>query len=174
MKFLINVNFLKLLKIALTILCSVGIAISSGSEPLLKEKGFTMENTKVYLIDDFSKPNGISSLGTKWRMFTDRVMGGLSSASSGYEVIEGRRCLRLQGSVSLENNGGFVQVALPLELNGRFFDAGETGKITICISGQTKRLVPGNILGQNSQQAKIGKKPKSLSKISSLRTLTVN
>jgi hypothetical protein len=135
MKILVNVNFLKLLKIALTILCSVGIAISSGSEPLLKKKGFTMENSQASLIDDFSKADGISSLGTQWRMFTDRVMGGLSSASSGFEVIDGRRCLRLQGSVSLENNGGFVQVALPLELNGRFFNAGDFKGIRLWIRG---------------------------------------
>jgi hypothetical protein len=135
MKILDNVNFLKFLKIALIILCSVGIASSSGSEPLLKNKGFTMENSQAYLIDDFSKANGISSLGTQWRMFTDRVMGGLSSASSGFEVIDGRRCLRLQGSVSLENNGGFVQVALPLELNGRFFDAGDFKGIRLWVRG---------------------------------------
>jgi len=135
MKILDNVNFLKFLKIALIILCSVGIASNSGSEPLLKNKGFTMKNSQAYLIDDFSKANGISSLGTQWRMFTDRVMGGLSSASSSFEVIDGRRCLHLQGSVSLENNGGFVQVALPLELNGRFFNADDFKGIRLWVRG---------------------------------------
>ena len=135
MKILVNANFFKLLKIALIIICSVGITGSIGSEPLLKKTFFTMDNSQAYLIDDFSKDDGISSLGTKWRMFTDRVMGGLSSASSGFEVIDGRRCLRLQGSVSLENNGGFVQVALPLELNGRFFDAGDFKGIRLWVRG---------------------------------------
>jgi len=135
MNILVNVKFLKFLKIALGILCYVGIAGSIFSEPLLKKRGFTMDNSQAYLIDDFSKDDGISSLGTQWRMFTDRVMGGLSSASSGFEVIDGRRCLRLQGSVSLENNGGFVQVALPLELNGRFFDAGDFKGIRLWVRG---------------------------------------
>ncbi len=135
MNILVNVKFLKFLKIALGILCYVGIAGSVFSEPLLKRKGFTMDNSQAYLIDDFSKDDGISSLGTQWRMFTDKVMGGLSSASSGIEVIDGRRCLRLQGSVSLENNGGFVQVALPLELNGRFFDAGDFKGIRLWVRG---------------------------------------
>ncbi len=75
------------------------------------------------LIDDFSGSNGISSLGPQWRMFTDRVMGGLSTADWAYETIDGRRCVRLRGDVSLANNGGFVQIALPLTEEGRPFDA---------------------------------------------------
>ena len=114
----------KLLLLAMAIAWAFGFARISG-----------MENTQAYLIDDFSKANGISSLGTQWRMFTDRVMGGLSSASSGFEVIDGRRCLRLQGSVSLENNGGFVQVALPLEREGRFFNAGDFKGIRLWVRG---------------------------------------
>lgn len=114
----------KLLLLAMAMAWAFGFARISG-----------MENTQAYLIDDFSKANGISSLGTQWRMFTDRVMGGLSSASSGFEVIDGRRCLRLQGSVSLENNGGFVQVALPLEREGRFFNAGDFKGIRLWVRG---------------------------------------
>ncbi|MGD8538134.1 MAG: CIA30 family protein [Candidatus Aminicenantes bacterium] len=75
------------------------------------------------LIDDFSGSNGISSLGRQWRMFTDRVMGGVSTADWAYETIDGRRCVRLRGDVSLANNGGFVQIALPLTEEGRPFDA---------------------------------------------------
>ena len=114
----------KLLLLAMAIAWAFGFARISG-----------MENTQAYLIDDFSKANGISSLGTQWRMFTDRVMGGLSSASYGFEVIDGRRCLRLQGSVSLENNGGFVQVALPLEREGSFFNAGDFKGIRLWVRG---------------------------------------
>lgn len=81
-----------------------------------------MQLNSSLLIDDFTQ-TGVSSFGTPWRMFTDRVMGGLSTASFQYDSIDGRRCLRLQGNVSLANNGGFVQVALPLEKNGRAFNA---------------------------------------------------
>jgi hypothetical protein len=75
------------------------------------------------LIDDFSKSDGISSFGTQWRMFTDRVMGGISTGVWDYATIDGRRCVHLRGDVSLENNGGFVQVALPLTKEGQPFDA---------------------------------------------------
>jgi hypothetical protein len=108
--------------------------MDESNQNLMKE-GIIMNANSSFLIDDFSKAAGVSSIGTQWRMFTDRVMGGISTASSGYEVIEGRRCLRLQGSVSLENNGGFIQVALPLKLNGRFFDASDFMGVRLWVRG---------------------------------------
>jgi hypothetical protein len=81
------------------------------------------EQSESLLIDDFSGSSGISSFGTEWRMFTDQVMGGLSTGEWDYDTIDGRRCVHLQGDVSLENNGGFVQVALPLMKEGQPFDA---------------------------------------------------
>ena len=121
----IMVHFFWILFIALTILSSFRIASGDVSNLNIRKKPIILDTDSSFLIDDFSKAEGVSSIGTQWRMFTDRVMGGESTANSGYEVIDGRRCLRLKGSVSLENNGGFVQVALPLDLDGRFFDAGE-------------------------------------------------
>jgi hypothetical protein len=58
-----------------------------------------------------------------WRSFSDRVMGGISREQASLAVIDGRRCLRLQGEVRLENNGGFVQVALGLEARSAPLDA---------------------------------------------------
>lgn len=66
------------------------------------------------LIDDFSRPDGRSALGTAWRAVTDQVMGGRSEGSIRRLVIEGRPALCLHGQVSLENNGGFVQAILDL------------------------------------------------------------
>jgi hypothetical protein len=81
------------------------------------------EQSKFLLIDDFTGANGISSFGPQWRMFTDQVMGGISTAKWCYDMIDGRRCVRLEGEVSLENNGGFVQIALPLMKEGQPLDA---------------------------------------------------
>lgn len=78
--------------------------------------------TDVFLIDDFSREDA-SSLGTRWQAFTDRVMGGLSEGRASFETIEGKRCLRLRGDVSLENQGGFVQAALPLAKGDGDLDA---------------------------------------------------
>jgi hypothetical protein len=81
------------------------------------------EQSESLLIDDFSESNGISSFGTQWRMFTDQVMGGESKGEWNYDTIDDRRCVHLQGDISLANNGGFVQIALPLTKEGKPFDA---------------------------------------------------
>ncbi|MGB5208929.1 MAG: CIA30 family protein [Gammaproteobacteria bacterium] len=82
----------------------------------------------VMLIDDFTNPKQGSRLDTRWRGFSDRVMGGVSNETVSYEEIDGRACLRLTGEVRLDNNGGFIQAALDLGTWGRSFDAsGYTG-----------------------------------------------
>jgi len=95
----------------------------------------TMGSPSDFLIDDFSLNEGISAIGTQWRQFTDQVMGGESTASYSFEIIDGKRCIHLQGNVSLENRGGFVQVALPLRQNGRPFDASQFTGIRLWVKG---------------------------------------
>jgi hypothetical protein len=97
-----------------------------------------MQQNESFLIDDFSSAQRTSAVGTEWRLFTDRVMGGVSDATSAMETIEGRRCLHLKGRVSLENNGGFIQVALPLALGGRPFDAGIFKGVRVWVRGNEK------------------------------------
>ena len=70
------------------------------------------------LIDDFTRDDGRSLLGTPWRLVTDRVMGGLSTGRITLGTHKGRRSLCLSGDVSLANNGGFVQVNLELAPDG--------------------------------------------------------
>jgi hypothetical protein len=70
------------------------------------------------LIDDRHSGDLQSGLGTQWRLITDSVMGGVSSGTLGLDQREGRDCLRLQGEVSLQNNGGFIQAALELGPSG--------------------------------------------------------
>ncbi len=86
------------------------------------------------LIDDFSRP-GVSALGTQWQGFTDRVMGGRSTIQAGYVQEGDANILAMRGNVSLANNGGFVQVRLPLA-DGRVFDASEYGGIAIEARGR--------------------------------------
>ena len=51
----------------------------------------------------------------QWRLFTDRVMGGVSSGHIGADEVAGRACLRMRGDVKMENNGGFVQMTADLD-----------------------------------------------------------
>ncbi len=56
-------------------------------------------------IEDFS-----GAPANRWDFFSDRVMGGVSSGQAAF--AEGR--LRLTGTVSTANNGGFIQARLKL------------------------------------------------------------
>ena len=51
-------------------------------------------------------------------------MGGISQGTMRREAVDGRPALRIEGDVSLENNGGFLQIALDLARGGRTVDAG--------------------------------------------------
>lgn len=70
------------------------------------------------VLDDRASGNLDASNGAGWRVVADTVMGGLSDGRLGATAIDGRRCLRLSGEVSLLNNGGFVQASLDLDRAG--------------------------------------------------------
>lgn len=95
------------------------------------------ENTM--LIDDFSDPEMRSPLGTQWRAVSDQVMGGISQGNIERDSIDGRECLRLQGRVRLENNGGFLQAALNLANDGRTFDASAFSGLRLLVRGNGQR-----------------------------------
>ena len=69
------------------------------------------------IIDNFSSRDGKSSFGTYWQILSDNVMGGISKGRAylipSQEGAE-RFVLKMMGDVSLENNGGFIQVRLPM------------------------------------------------------------
>ena len=93
----------------------------------------------AFLIDDFSRDNKLSALGTAWRSFSDRVMGGVSRGQHRFEELDGKPCIRLVGDVSLDNNGGFIQAALSLEDRGRPFDASPFKGIRVSVMGNNSR-----------------------------------
>jgi hypothetical protein len=76
----------------------------------------------VHWIDRLDTP-GTSDLGTQWSAITDGVMGGLSDLKVTVERIAETPCYRMRGRVRTANNGGFVQMALPLALSRRGLDA---------------------------------------------------
>jgi len=71
------------------------------------------------IIDDLSRSFPEASIGSRWELLSDRVMGGVSSGRLSRECLAGRMAIHMQGEVSLENNGGFIQMALDLD-NGGF------------------------------------------------------
>lgn len=79
-----------------------------------------------------------SELGTRWRLFTDTVMGGVSSARLEVDRQADEPCLRLRGTVRLENNGGFVQMSLELAESGLFDARGWRG-LALRVRGNGER-----------------------------------
>jgi len=75
----------------------------------------TLMADETLIIDDRRSGGLESRLGNNWRMVTDAVMGGRSSGGLSVATIENKACLRLQGDVSLANNGGFIQAALDIK-----------------------------------------------------------
>ncbi len=125
--------------------CAAGVIVSLSAAPdgragRAGERAPSMSHSgvpgDVLLIDDFRRADGASALGTRWRRFTDRVMGGVSRADHDVLNLDDERCLRLTGRVSLANNGGFIQVALPLTVGEAPFDASGYDGIRVRVRGQ--------------------------------------
>lgn len=81
------------------------------------------------LIDDFADTTAT------WRVITDQVMGGVSSGAGRVSTDGSRRFLRLTGTVSTENRGGFIQARRTLD-TGLPADATAL-RITVRGDGQT-------------------------------------
>ncbi len=97
------------------------------------------DGTDSLLLDDFSRTDGVSRLGTRWQFFTDGVMGGRSTGSANIAQWQGRRCLRLTGNVSLENNGGFIQARLPVAGRWSSLDASPFTGVRLLVRGNGER-----------------------------------
>ena len=63
----------------------------------------------MFILDRLATP-GITTQGNKWQFFTDGVMGGRSTGKSTIEDYQEKKCYRMIGNVTTENNGGFIQI----------------------------------------------------------------
>lgn len=70
-----------------------------------------------------------------WEFVSDRVMGGVSEGRVSFTERDGRRIATLTGAVSLENNGGFVQMAFDPDQRGGTFDGSAWTGIEIEVRG---------------------------------------
>lgn len=65
-------------------------------------------------------------------------MGGVSNGIMRRKLVQGREAIGMQGNVSLENDGGFIQIALDLAPDGASFDACQWTGIEIDVVGRTR------------------------------------
>ncbi|MBN2594962.1 MAG: CIA30 family protein, partial [Sedimentisphaerales bacterium] len=94
---------------------------------------------KTMLIDDFSSEDSKKSFSTYWEFISDRVMGGVSSGKIEFVSEDERSCLHLTGTVSLANNGGFIQARTNLNPQGRSFDARWFTGIKLLVKGNSQQ-----------------------------------
>lgn len=73
-----------------------------------------------------------------WECVTDTVMGGVSTGRIETVVIDGRSATRLTGKVSLEKNGGFVQMAFDVAGHGAALDATAFSGIAFEVYGRNE------------------------------------
>lgn len=90
---------------------------------------------KTLIIDDFSDPNHLSQLGNNWSLVSDRVMGGVSDGEHSFGSDDCFNYIKMAGDVSLENNGGFVQIALPLSDESKPLDATAYSGVRFWVKG---------------------------------------
>ena len=95
-------------------------------------------DAKLAIIDDLSREPPLSTVGTRWQLFTDQVMGGVSNGSMTREAVAGRPAIRMRGDVSLENKGGFVQIAVDLMPGGKAKDASNWAGVELDMFGNNE------------------------------------
>ena len=78
-------------------------------------------------------------LDLKWEMVSDRVMGGVSDGALSLNIQEGEAVATLTGRVSLDNNGGFVQIAADLRPDGSVLDARAYSGLYVRLRGNNQR-----------------------------------
>jgi hypothetical protein len=100
----------------------------------MDQKSRTMPDA-TEIIDDLRYDPPMAVIGNGWALISDRVMGGVSTGRMSRETVAGREAIRMTGGVSLDNNGGFLQVALDLAEAGGEVDARSWAGIRLDVFG---------------------------------------
>jgi hypothetical protein len=95
-----------------------------------------------YVAADFeikSNSDSREDLGAaEWVGITDQVMGGCSTGDIFQDNILGKGCLHVQGNVTCEDGGGFVQVAMHPGDDRQVFDVSNYSGIQILVLGNNQ------------------------------------
>jgi len=118
----------KYLAITFIITILTGFLFAEGN------KGGAAEMENYLLLDDLRGER--SAINTEWKGFTDQVMGGKSEMTVVRVPDKEDPYIRLQGRVSLENNGGFIQIRLKLTNSASPFDGSAYRGIRLKVRGE--------------------------------------
>ncbi|MCC5956591.1 MAG: CIA30 family protein [Natronohydrobacter sp.] len=95
--------------------------------------------TARVILEQGRGPGLLAETGQQWRCVSDQVMGGVSRGQVQRARIDGESALHLTGTVSLENNGGFLQMALALSAPGEVLDASGYHGLELRVRGNGAR-----------------------------------
>ena len=90
------------------------------------------------VLSDFTGETPYAYEGGGWRGFSDRVMGGISDAAFGKDIIDGKTCARMAGTVTRESNGGFIQMAFYFGRNDAEIDASAYTGVELLVYGNNE------------------------------------
>ncbi|MCF7956159.1 MAG: CIA30 family protein [Phycisphaerae bacterium] len=120
------------IKMFLCLLLVAGLAVFAPA----KEKSQNTEKQGAdLLLDDFGDSSPDGSPMRQWQFVADTVMGGKSTGSMEMVSYDEKKCLRMTGDVSLENNGGFIQCRSFLKDGRKMFDASDFDGIKLMVKG---------------------------------------
>jgi hypothetical protein len=95
-------------------------------------------NAEKLMLTDFTPDEPYILENAGWRVFSDRVMGGISDASLKKDRVGGKNCARLTGRVTRESNGGFIQMALSFGRDESELDASLYSGIELLVHGNNE------------------------------------
>jgi Complex I intermediate-associated protein 30 (CIA30) len=102
------------------------VMLSGAGLPAMADDNVTAQT----IIEDFTmQPE------TRWRFFTDQVMGGVSTGGVAFTQEAGTSFARMTGRVTTANRGGFIQMRLDLATSP---PAGTTG-VRLIVRGNDQR-----------------------------------
>lgn len=94
-----------------------------------------LNDRDLLVLDDFEGDSARQRSGVSWNGFTDRVMGGRSDAEVGLDVVDGKSCARMTGTVTRRNNGGFIQLAMYFGRGKGSLDASSYKGLSLLVYG---------------------------------------
>lgn len=93
------------------------------------------DRQELLVLSDFQDEEPFVVADAAWRGFSDRVMGGVSDGELQRATLDGRRCIRLTGTVTRDRGGGFLQMALALDGRGAGLDASGYRGLELLVHG---------------------------------------
>ena len=96
---------------------------------------FIFYTADLYAVESNKKLTFNEDSAKNWQYISDRTMGGVSEGQAFLDQDEGIIFARLTGSVSTDNNGGFIQLRTTLSFNNLDKEQGKLKGVRLNVRG---------------------------------------